>query len=35
MSRELTEFSALIEEQFEPVEMEPDNFWELLINLFI
>jgi hypothetical protein len=37
MSRELIEFSEMIDEQFEPtaVEIEPDDFWESVLNLFI
>jgi len=37
MSRELLEFSDLIDEQFElpDTETEPDDFWESVLNLFI
>jgi hypothetical protein len=37
MSRELLEFSALIDEQFEFTETEPeaDDFWQLVWNMFI
>ena len=36
MSRELTEFSDLIDEQFEIEESnEPDTFWNDILNLFI
>lgn len=39
MSQELIEFSELIDEQFE-IDMElgnvePDNFWNNILNLFI
>ena len=38
MSRELIEFSEQIDEQFNFTELqvtEEDDFWELLVNLFI
>jgi hypothetical protein len=36
MSRELTEFSELIDEQFDiDVVIDPDTFWEQLVNMFI
>ena len=38
MSRELIEFSEQIDEQFNFPELqatEDDDFWELLVNLFI
>ena len=37
MSRELIEFSDLIDERFEPteIEIETDDFWESVFNLFI
>jgi hypothetical protein len=37
MSDELTEFSELIDEKFEPEEIdtESDDFWESVVNLFI
>jgi hypothetical protein len=37
MSRELIEFSDLIDEQFSftEIEVDDDNFWELVVNLFI
>jgi hypothetical protein len=35
MSRELTEFSEMIDEQFEIEETEPDTFWNDILNLFI
>ncbi len=35
MSRELIEFSDMIDEQFDIADAEPDNFWEQLVNLFI
>lgn len=37
MSTELLEFSEMIDEQFNFTELqfEEDNFWELVVNLFI
>jgi hypothetical protein len=35
MSRELTEFSDLIDEQFDMEDTEPDTFWNDILNLFI
>ncbi len=35
MSRELTEFSELIDELFDTAEVEEDDFWESFPNLFI
>jgi hypothetical protein len=38
MSRELIEFSEMIEEQFdigEIEEIEPDDFWTSMANMFI
>ena len=38
MSRELIEFSEMIDEQFDITETTPqtgDDFWEVMINLFI
>ena len=38
MSRELLEFSDMIDEQFNFTDkevIEEDNFWELVVNLFI
>jgi len=35
MSRELIEFSDMIDEQFDIADAEQDNFWEQLVNLFI
>jgi hypothetical protein len=37
MSTELLEFSDMIDEQFNFTELqiEEENFWELLVNLFI
>jgi hypothetical protein len=35
MSRELAEFSDLIDEQFDKEDIEPDTFWNDIINLFI
>jgi hypothetical protein len=34
MSRELTEFSTLIDEQFEIVIVHRMSFWEYLLSLF-
>jgi len=37
MSDELTEFSELIDEKFEieEIDLEADDFWEAVVNLFI
>jgi len=35
MSRELLEFSEMIDEQFDMPAIEPDNFWQLIVNMFI
>jgi hypothetical protein len=35
MSRELIEFSDLIDEQFEAAEIEEGDFWEAVLNMFI
>ncbi|MDF2431208.1 MAG: hypothetical protein JWP44_839 [Mucilaginibacter sp.] len=37
MSRELLEFSDMIDEQFEftEIEIEKGDFWDLMVNLFI
>ena len=37
MSPELTEISDQIEEQFEPeeIDLESDDFWQSVVNLFI
>ena len=35
MSRELTEFSELIDEQFDLAEPEAEDFWQSVLNLFI
>jgi len=35
MSRELIEFSDMIDEQFDMVITEPDDFWQMIINMFI
>jgi hypothetical protein len=37
MSAELLEFSDMIDEQFNftDLQLEDENFWELVINLFI
>jgi len=38
MSRELIEFSELIDEQFDMGEIEqvePDDFWTSVVNMFI
>jgi|GEM_PF-782381 len=37
MSTELVEFSELLDEKFEPeeIDVEADDFWESVVNLFI
>ena len=35
MSEELKEFSEQIDEQFEIADMESEDFWEAIVNLFI
>jgi len=35
MSRELIEFSDLIDEQFDIGGVEPEDFWQLILNMFI
>lgn len=35
MSRELIEFSDLIDEQFDVVDTEAEDFWQSVLNLFI
>ncbi len=35
MSRELTEFSDMIDDQFDVTDNEDDDFWESIVNLFI
>ena len=35
MSRELAEFSELIDEQFDPEELEINEFWQSVLNMFI
>ena len=35
MSRELIEFSELLDEQFDLPEAEEQDFWQMLINMFI
>lgn len=35
MSRELIEFSDLIDEQFDAEVGDDDNFWESVLNMFI
>ena len=35
MSRELIEFSELINEQFDTDEIEEDDFWQSVLNMFI
>ena len=35
MSRELLEFSNQIDEQFDMEAIEPDDFWQMIINMFI
>jgi hypothetical protein len=35
MSQELLEFSEKIDEQFEIADIQSDDFWEAIVNLFI
>ncbi|EHQ25426.1 hypothetical protein Mucpa_1262 [Mucilaginibacter paludis DSM 18603] len=36
MSRELTEFSVMIDEHFEPIEINnEESFWDLILIFFI
>jgi hypothetical protein len=35
MSRELKEFSDLIDEQFDIAEIEEEGFWESILEMFI
>jgi hypothetical protein len=35
MSRELLEFSELIDEHFVMPDAEPEDFWQMIINMFI
>ena len=35
MSRELLEFSELIEVHFNMADPEPEDFWQMVINMFI
>jgi len=35
MSRELAEFSELIDEQFDLEELETSDFWQSVLNMFI
>jgi len=35
MSRELIEFSDLIDEHFVMNDPEPEDFWQMIINTFI
>ena len=35
MSQELLEFSEKIDEQFEIADIETDDFWEAILNMFI
>ncbi|HEY8782604.1 MAG TPA: phenylalanyl-tRNA synthetase subunit alpha [Mucilaginibacter sp.] len=35
MSDELIEFSDMIDEQFDIEEIESDDFWESVLNMFI
>jgi hypothetical protein len=35
MSRELLEFSDMIDAQFDMTEVEPEDFWQMIINMFI
>jgi hypothetical protein len=35
MSRELLEFSDMIDAQFDTAAIEPDDFWQVIVNMFI
>ena len=35
MSRELLEFSDMIDAQFDIAAVEPDDFWQMIANMFI
>ncbi len=35
MSRELTEFSELLDEQFDMEDADQDDFWQMIMNMFI
>jgi hypothetical protein len=35
MSRELLEFSDLIDQHFAMPDAEPEDFWQMIINMFI
>jgi hypothetical protein len=35
MSRELKDFSDLIDEKFDIAEVEEEGFWESILNMFI
>jgi hypothetical protein len=35
MSRELLEFSDMIDAQFDIITVEPDDFWQMIVNMFI
>jgi hypothetical protein len=35
MSRELLEFSDMIDAQFDISAIEPDDFWQMIVNMFI
>ena len=35
MSRELLEFSDMIDAQFDIFSDEPDDFWQQIVNMFI
>lgn len=35
MSRELIEFSELIDEQFDMEDIEEEDFWQSVLNMFI
>jgi hypothetical protein len=35
MSEELIDFSEQIDEQFEIADIESDDFWQAIVNLFI
>ncbi|MDB4921183.1 MAG: hypothetical protein JWQ54_3166 [Mucilaginibacter sp.] len=35
MSRELLEFSDMIDAKFDITPVEPDDFWQMIVNMFI
>lgn len=35
MNRELLEFSEMIDDEFDIETIEPDDFWQLIVNMFI